>query len=88
MDPAEVEAVLQEHPAVADAAVIGVPDERWGEGGHAFVELGPGHALEAADLSGWLQGRLARFKQPKRIVVGALPRTASGKIDKVTLRTG
>jgi fatty-acyl-CoA synthase len=86
--PAEVEAVLQEHPAVALAAVIGVPDERWGEVGHAFVELRPGHALEAADLSGWLQGRLARFKQPKRIVVGALPRTASGKIDKVTLRTG
>lgn len=86
--PAEVEVVLQEHPAVALAAVLGVPDERWGEVGLGFVELRPGHALDPADLSAWLQGRLARFKQPKRVIVSAqLPRTASGKIDKVALRT-
>lgn len=85
--PAEVEAAIQQHPAVALAAVIGVPDERWGEVGHAFVELRPGHALRPEELLGWLQGRLARFKQPKRVVVAAeLPRTASGKIDKVALR--
>jgi fatty-acyl-CoA synthase len=86
--PAEVEAAIQEHPAVALAAVIGVPDDRWGEVGHAFVELRPGASLEPAELLAWLQGRLARFKQPKRVVVSPLlPRTASGKLDKVALRS-
>jgi len=86
--PAEVEAAIQQHPAVAHAAVIGVPDERWGEVGHAFVEPRPGAALAVEELAAFLDRRLARFKQPKRIVVlPALPRTASGKIDKVALRT-
>ncbi|MCB9689690.1 MAG: long-chain fatty acid--CoA ligase [Alphaproteobacteria bacterium] len=87
--PAEVEAAIQEHEAVAHAAVIGVPDERWGEVGHAFVEPRPGSEVDAAALLAFLQGRLARFKQPKQVtVMTALPRTASGKIDKVALKAG
>jgi fatty-acyl-CoA synthase len=86
--PAEVEAALTQHPSVAHAAVIGVPDERWGEVGHAFVEPRPGAELVPTELEAFLDRRLARFKQPKRIVVlAALPRTASGKIDKIALRS-
>ena len=62
--PAEVEAVLHEHPHVADAAVVGVPDERWGEVGVAFVVadgVGRGGAVE------WCRARLARFKVPKSV---------------------
>ncbi|MEQ1569182.1 MAG: long-chain fatty acid--CoA ligase [Myxococcota bacterium] len=84
--PAEVEAAIVQHPAVALAAVVGMPDAKWGEVGHAFVELQPGAAVDPQALSTFLQDRLARYKQPKRIVVGPLPRTASGKIDKVALR--
>ena len=85
--PAEVEAVLQAFPSVAHAAVIGVPDERWGEVGLAFVEARPGAVVDLDALATFLQGRLARFKQPKRTVaMHALPRTASGKIDKLALK--
>lgn len=85
--PAEVEAVLQAFPTVAHAAVIGVPDERWGEVGLAFVEPRPGAVIDLDGLATFLQGRLARFKQPKRTVaMDALPRTASGKIDKIALK--
>ena len=85
--PAEIEAVIYEHPGVANVAVVGVPNERWGEVGHAFVEPRPGSAVEADDIKGFLNGKLARFKQPKHVtVMPALPRTASGKIDKVTLK--
>jgi fatty-acyl-CoA synthase len=85
--PAEVEAAILQHPAVALAAVIGVPDPKWGEVGHAFVELHRDATLGDGELAGFLQGRLARYKQPKQIIVGVLPRTASGKLDKVALRS-
>lgn len=85
--PAEIEAVIQAMPGVAHAAVIGVPDARWGEVGHAFVEPRSGQELSAGEVSSWLQGKLARFKLPKRVVVIDLPRTASGKIDKPALRS-
>ncbi|MFC3077434.1 AMP-binding protein [Phenylobacterium terrae] len=85
--PAEVEAVLIAHEAVAEAAVVGCPDERWGECGCAFVVLAPGAALTEADLLAWCDARLARYKRPARIrFVEALPRTASGKIQKDILR--
>jgi len=84
--PAEVEAVLDQHPDVAHAAVIGVPDPRWGEVGNAFVEARPGHEVDADALLAFLDGKLARFKRPKAITVGTLPRNASGKIDKRALR--
>jgi fatty-acyl-CoA synthase len=87
--PAEVEAVIHEAPGVANCAVIGVPDERWGEVGHAFVEPRPGSTVSADELKAFLGGRLARFKQPKVIhVMEELPRTASGKIDKPALKRG
>ncbi|MCS7182650.1 MAG: AMP-binding protein [Thermoanaerobaculum sp.] len=79
--PAEVESVLVEHPQVADAAVVGVPDEVWGEKGVAFVVLRPGAALAAEELVQFLRGRLANFKIPKEFLfVQELPRTAYGKV--------
>ncbi len=85
--PAEIEAVIASCPGVANAAVVGVPDVRWGEVGRAFVEPRPGHLLEADQIRGFLDGKLARFKLPKSVVVlDLLPRTASGKIDKQTLK--
>jgi len=84
--PPEVEAVLHGLPGVAAAAVIGVPDERWGEVGAAFIELIPGHSLTESDIRAWVAPRLARFKQPRYVrVLPTLPRTASGKIDRVNL---
>ncbi len=84
--PAEVEAALQAHPDVAVAAVLGVPDPRWGEVGLAFVEPVPDADPQPEALRGWLDGRLARFKIPKRLLVlPTLPRTGSGKVDKPAL---
>ena len=85
--PAEVEAVIHDCPGVANVAVIGVPDARWGEVGRAFVEARPGSQVRSDEVSAFLEGRLARYKRPKQVVVmAALPRTASGKIDKQQLR--
>ncbi len=85
--PAEIEAVLHTCPGVAYAAVIGVEHPRWGEVGHAFVEPAPGVNLDSDMVRGFLDGKLARFKLPKEIVVMAeLPKTASGKLDKPALQ--
>ncbi|HSZ42241.1 MAG TPA: AMP-binding protein [Trebonia sp.] len=85
--PAEVEEALTAHDAVAEAAVIGVPDERWGETGLAFVVLTGGSPITSQDLTTFCRDRLARYKVPGRFrMVAALPRLTSGKIDKVTLR--
>jgi acyl-CoA synthetase (AMP-forming)/AMP-acid ligase II len=85
--PAEVEDALYAHPAVAECAVIGVPDEKWGEVGRAIVVLRPGATAEPADLLAFLDGRIARYKIPKSVVFAdALPRTASGKVVKRLLR--
>ncbi|ESP95800.1 Long-chain-fatty-acid--CoA ligase FadD13 [Streptomyces sp. ADI96-15] len=79
--PAEVEKQLSEHPAVADAAVVGVPDERWGEAVHAAVVLRPGTAARPRELLLFLRGRLADYKIPVRYhVLDVLPRNPSGKI--------
>ncbi len=87
VSPAEVEGALTGHPDVVDAAVVGVPDERWGETGHAWVVLAPGATTTPADLLAHLDGRLARFKHPRAIeVVDALPRNPTGKLDKGALR--
>jgi len=81
--PAEIEAELVAHPRVADAAVVAVPDERWGEVGVAFVV---GDATED-DLSSYLSLRIAKFKLPRKFVfVDALPRTPYGKVEKAKLR--
>ncbi|MBT2232462.1 long-chain fatty acid--CoA ligase [Nonomuraea sp. NEAU-A123] len=85
--PAEVEAALFEHPAVAEAAVIGVPDATWGESGHAFVVARPGQAVTGEDLRRFLRSRLAKYKIPGQVtLVDDLPKTGSGKIQKPRLR--
>jgi fatty-acyl-CoA synthase len=84
--PAEVEAVLRTHPDVSDVAVVGVPDERWGEVPVAFVRLVPASRALGADLEAWGRDRLAAFKVPRRWeVVDELPRTASGKVQRFVL---
>ena len=85
--PAEVESVLHQLAAVAEAAIIGIPDPQWGEVGMAIVAVKPGHALTPDEIHAHCQANLARFKCPRRIeFVDALPRNATGKIHKPTLR--
>jgi fatty-acyl-CoA synthase len=84
--PAEIESVLAAHPAVAEAAVIGVPDPKWGEVGFAVVALRSGATLTFEELVEFCRPRLARYKIPKGLrCVGALPKTGAGKIDKKLL---
>jgi fatty-acyl-CoA synthase len=84
--PAEVESVMHAHEAVAEAALIGVPDAKWGEVGRAVIVVKTGCALTADDLLAFLTARLAKYKVPKSVVfVNELPKTGAGKIDKRTL---
>ena len=85
--PAEIENVLLEHPAIVEACVVGCPDERWGEAAVAAVVLQPGARLSAADVIAMLDGRIARYKQPRAVrFVDSLPRTALGKVKREELR--
>jgi fatty-acyl-CoA synthase len=85
--PAEVENVLREHPDVLDCAVIGIPDERWGEVGRAVVVARPGSDPKEADLLAFLERQLARYKVPKSVIfVPALPVSAVGKVLKNVVR--
>ncbi|MCF6092811.1 o-succinylbenzoate--CoA ligase [Microaerobacter geothermalis] len=85
--PLEVEQVLNEIPAVDEVAVIGVPDEKWGEVPKAFVALKPGARLDEEDLKNHCFSRLARYKVPKSILfLDQLPKNATGKIDKPLLK--
>ncbi len=85
--PAEIERVLLEHPAVAEAAVVGVADPRWQEVPLAFVVVRAGAAVTADDLRAYLLGQLARFKVPRDIAfVTELPRNALGKVQHFRLR--
>lgn len=85
--PAEIENILYQLPAIAEAAVIGVPDPTWGEVGRAFIVLKPGQSLTEAEIFAHCTANLARYKVPRSIVfTDALPRTATGKIHKPTLR--
>jgi fatty-acyl-CoA synthase len=82
----EVEQAIESHPAVLEVAVVGAPDEQWGEVPIAYVGLHPGaHASEQA-LIDHVRSRLARFKAPKRVIFGPLPRTSTGKVQKFVLR--
>lgn len=84
---AEVEAVFHEHPAVADAALIGKPDEKWGEIGVMIVVREKGQTVSAAELTGFCRARLARFKVPKEIIFAdELPHSPYGKVEKVKLQ--
>jgi fatty-acyl-CoA synthase len=82
----EVEQVIADHPAVLEVAVIAVPDEQWGEVPAAYVTLREGAQVDEAEIVEFVRGRLARFKAPKRVVFGELPKTSTGKIQKFVLR--
>ena len=83
----EVEHAIESHPAVLEAAVVGVPDEKWGERPKAFVVRRPDAAVTEAELIEYLRAHIARYKTPKAVeFVAALPRTSSGKVQKFDLR--
>jgi acyl-CoA synthetase (AMP-forming)/AMP-acid ligase II len=87
VSPGEVEAVLEEHAAVAEAAVVGREDAEWGRAVTAVVVLAPGMRVDPGELRAHCASRLARFKVPKRIdVAESLPRTLSGKLRRTQLR--
>jgi fatty-acyl-CoA synthase len=82
----EVEDVLYRHPGVLAAAVVARPDPRWGETPCAFVELKPGTELAEQAIIEHCRSHLARFKVPRSVVFGELPKTSTGKIQKFLLR--
>ena len=82
----EVEGVLYRHPAVLEAAVVARPDPHWGETPCAFVTLKEGHAATAEEIIAFARANLARFKVPKTVVFGPLPKTSTGKVQKFSLR--
>jgi fatty-acyl-CoA synthase len=86
--PAEVERVIASHPAVIEAAVVGLPDDQYGEIGRAHVVLAPGQELAEDELAAWLKAELASYKVPRQFTIGhdPLPRTTSGKVQKFILR--
>jgi fatty-acyl-CoA synthase len=83
----QVENVLAAHPAVLEVAVVGMPDDRWGEVPLAWVALRPGGQATEAELIDWVRSHLARFKAPKQVrFLDELPKGGTGKIQKVELR--
>jgi acyl-CoA synthetase (AMP-forming)/AMP-acid ligase II len=85
--PAEIEKLLCDHPAIEAAAVIGVPDERLGEVGRAFVILRPGQAIDAGQIIEWARGHMANYKVPRHVeLCQELPRNAAGKVLRTELR--
>jgi len=82
----EIENVLYQHPAINEAAVVAMQDETWGEVPCAFVELKTGKNPDAQQLIEFCTERMARFKKPKKVIFGPLPKTATGKIQKHQLR--
>lgn len=82
----EVEDVLYKHPAVLEAAVVARPDEKWGETPCAFVALKPGADVDQAGVIAFCREHMARFKTPKTVVFGDLPKTSTGKVQKFLLR--
>ena len=82
----EVESVLFRHPAVMDVAVVAKPDEKWGETPYAFVTLRDGMSATEAEMIAYCRENMARFKAPRHVVFGALPKTSTGKTQKFVLR--
>lgn len=87
ISPGEIEDVLMLHPAVADAAVVGIPDEQWGEGVAAAVVVRPGQSVEVSALQDWVRARLRSSRVPQRVVMrAALPSTDTGKVLRRVIR--
>jgi acyl-CoA synthetase (AMP-forming)/AMP-acid ligase II len=85
--PAEIEKVLHTHPKIFDAGIVGIPDEKWGEVGKAFIVLKPKETMGNGEVFEFLKGKVAEYKIPKVVeYVEALPKTASGKIQKFILK--
>jgi fatty-acyl-CoA synthase len=85
--PAEIEKVLHTHPKIFDAGIVGVPDEKWGEVGKAFIVLKPGETMGNGEIFEFLKGKVAKYKIPKYAeYIEELPKTASGKIQKFVLK--
>jgi acyl-CoA synthetase (AMP-forming)/AMP-acid ligase II len=85
--PAEIENALFNNPKIADVAVIGYPHEKWGEAVKAIVVLKDGETLTEAELIEWCQGKIGKFKIPKKVVItNSIPRSPTGKILKRILR--
>ena len=82
----EVEAVLYRHPAVLEAAVVAMPDDKWGETPCAFLTLRDGTEVSEQDMIDYCRDNMARFKAPRKVVFGELPKTSTGKIQKFELR--
>jgi fatty-acyl-CoA synthase len=82
----EVEDVLYRHPAVLGAAVVAMPDEKWGETPCAFVELKPNTKITEQEIIAFCRQHLAKFKAPRAVVFGELPKTSTGKVQKFVLR--
>jgi len=84
--PAEIEKLMARHPAIEMVAVIGVPDDRMGEVGRAFIVLRPGQAADEAAIIAWARDNIANYKVPRRVIITTdLPRNASGKVVKTEL---
>jgi fatty-acyl-CoA synthase len=85
----EVEGTLLRHPAIQEVAIVGLPDEKWGETPHAFVVLRAGTSATEGDIVAFARDNMAHFKAPRAVTfVGELPKTATGKIQKFVLRKG
>ncbi len=85
--PAEIEKIMMNHPSISQVAVVGVPDDRLGEVGRAFVVPRPGEAIDADELIAWCRENMANFKVPRSIELRTeLPLNASGKVLKYALR--
>ncbi|MCB1491970.1 MAG: AMP-binding protein, partial [Rhodobiaceae bacterium] len=82
----EVEDCLYKHPAVAAAAVVAKPDDRWGETPCAFLELRPGKTATADEIIAYCREHLAHYKVPRHIIFAEIPKTSTGKIQKFKLR--
>jgi fatty-acyl-CoA synthase len=82
----EVERAVYAHPAVLEAAVVGVPDDKWGEVPKAFVTLKPGATATEKDIIDFVREKIAHFKAPKAVEFGPLPKTSTGKVQKFKLR--
>ncbi|MCP4022332.1 MAG: long-chain fatty acid--CoA ligase, partial [Desulfobacteraceae bacterium] len=85
--PAEIEAKLAEHPKIESVAILGVPDEKWGETGKAFIVCKKGESITKEEVLSFLDGKIARFKLPRHIkLLKSMPVTVTGKIKKAELR--